>query len=79
MISKHIKRFENAQTVMSELTYQLTEFHTKVGGDVGKISALFSDLTPEPQVVHSATDSNPLTMCGRRRRRRRWDERERVS
>jgi hypothetical protein len=50
VLSKHIKRFENAQAVMTELTAQLTEFHTKVGGDVGKVSALFSDLTPEPQV-----------------------------
>ena len=37
------------QEVMKKLTGQLTAFHTKVGGDVGKISALFSDLTPEPQ------------------------------
>jgi hypothetical protein len=49
VLAKHIKRYENAQEVMSKLTGQLTEFHTKVGGDVSKISALFSDLTPEPQ------------------------------
>ena len=43
-------RRARAQVVMNELTGELTAFHTKVGGDVSKISALFSDLTPEPQV-----------------------------
>jgi hypothetical protein len=52
-IYRRITAFEGGvtarQEVMSKLTGQLTEFHTKVGGDVSKISALFSDLTPEPQ------------------------------
>mmetsp|Transcript_7518 Transcript_7518/g.22842 ORF Transcript_7518/g.22842 Transcript_7518/m.22842 type:complete len:200 (+) Transcript_7518:21-620(+) len=49
VLQSHIKRFENAEQVMSALSGQLTEFHTKVGGDVSKIAGLFSDLTPETQ------------------------------
>lgn len=35
----------------AELRPKMTEFHGKVGGDLAKIEALFTDMAPEPQKV----------------------------
>ena len=48
LVSKHSNRLDNAQKVIAELRPQITAFHTKCNGSVEKISALFSDMTPEP-------------------------------
>jgi hypothetical protein len=36
---------------VADLRPKMTEFHGKVGGDLAKIEALFTDMAPEPQKV----------------------------
>jgi hypothetical protein len=42
-----IKRIKHAKKVMPELKPDLTELHTKCGGDADKLFAWFKDLLPE--------------------------------
>lgn len=49
VFQRHIRRFENARSVMESLRKDLTALHTKVGGKTDKIEAFFADLAPEPQ------------------------------
>jgi hypothetical protein len=49
ILKKHINRMQVAEKVIAELTPMMTEFHTKVDGELSKIEALFADMAPEPQ------------------------------
>jgi|NorSeaMetagenome_1021524.scaffolds.fasta_scaffold339455_1 hypothetical protein len=49
ILKKHINRMQVAEKVIAELTPTMTEFHTKVDGELSKIEALFADMAPEPQ------------------------------
>ena len=40
----------------ADLRPKMTDFHTKVGGDLAKIESLFTDMAPEPQKVASPNE-----------------------
>jgi hypothetical protein len=49
ILKKHINRMQVAEKVIADLRPKMAEFHGKVGGDLAKIEALFTDMAPEPQ------------------------------
>jgi len=49
ILKKHINRMQVAEKVIADLRPKMTDFHTKVGGDLAKIESLFTDMAPEPQ------------------------------